>query len=75
MGPPPGLESEGQLVEGEDMPAAIMNKFFIDKVGKIRAQIMEKRRQQQQQQQEWQSRELDPSPGPSTLSSSFSSSS
>ncbi len=49
-GPPPRLECDGQLVEGDDKMAGIMNGFFIDKVERIRANIEAERLLHQQQQ-------------------------
>ncbi len=79
-GPPPSLEYDGQLVQGDAKLAEIMNKFFVEKVKKIRADIDEERQQQQQrqrqqqqqQQQQWwqQQQQQQQQPGPSAPLSS-----
>ncbi len=77
--PPPSLEYEGQLVQGEGKLAEVMNGFFVEKVKKIRAGIVAERQQQQQQRhRRWhqqQQQQLGPSAARFPASSSSSSSS
>ncbi len=81
--PPPCLELDGRLVEGEDKLADIMNSFFIEKVERIRAGIDDEKQRQQQRQQQQQQHEPPPlsahlarlAPSSATASSSSSSSS
>ena len=49
-GPPSCLESEGRLIEGDEKLAVIMNKFFIEKVGKIGVWVVDERQWQRQRQ-------------------------
>ncbi len=71
--PPPCLEWDGQLVQGGDKLADVMNRFFIGKVERIRAGI-DREKQQQQQQQQWQ-QQHGPPPLPAHLPCSAPSSS
>ncbi len=70
-GLPPRLEQEGQVVEGDDELADVMNRHYIDKITGIRERIMLGRRQRGQGQARERFRPASSSAFSSSTSSTF----